>query len=96
MQLRLRIHLVGPFVTFLSRGKEHRACACTTPQALLVVEAGSVRRTVAAEMRLAATALHGLLGAPTAAAASYAVLECKHIQHDTLSGAHAALCWSAC
>ncbi len=46
-----------------------------------------MRRTVAAEMRLAATALHGLLGAPTAAAASYAVLECKHIQHDTLSGA---------
>ena len=51
-----------------------------------MVEAGSVRRTVAAEMRLAAAALYGLLGAPSAAAASYAVLECKHIQHDTLSG----------
>jgi len=68
----------------------------TNPQALLVVEAGSVRRTVAAEMRLAATALHGLLGAPTAAAAAYAVLECKHIQHDTLSGAHVAFCCRAC
>ena len=55
-------------------------------QALLVVEAGSIQRTVAAEMRLAASALYGLLGAPASAAASYSVLECKHIQHDTLSG----------
>lgn len=55
-------------------------------QALLVVEAGNVQRTVAAEMRLAACALWGLLGAAPAAASSFDVLQCKYIQHDTLSG----------
>ena len=60
--------------------------SAAVPQALLILEAGSVQRTVAAEMRVGATALYGLLGAAPAAGASFAVLQCKYIQHDTLSG----------
>ena len=60
-------------------------------QALLVLEAAQQRRRVSAPLRLAATGLYSLLGAPAAAAESFGALDVKHIQHDTLSGAR--LCW---
>ncbi len=65
-----------------------------SPQAVLVLEAGCQRRTVAAPMRLRATALYGLLGAPGPAAAAFKALSIKHVQHDTISGAHWT--WQRC
>ena len=62
------------------------------PQALLVLEAAQQRRKVSAPLRLAATGLYSLLGAPTAAAESFGALDIKHIQHDTLSGARHLCC----
>lgn len=66
-------------------------------QALAVVEAGQVARTVSAPLRLVAAALYGLLGAPAAAAAAMAGLHLKHIQADTVQGARPAgvPCWFA-
>lgn len=55
-------------------------------QALAVLEAAQVARTVSAPLRLASAALYGLLGAPEAAAASLAALNVKNIQVDTISG----------
>jgi len=55
-------------------------------QALAVLEAGQEARTVSAPLRLAASALYGLLGAPHAAAASLAALHVKNIQVDTVTG----------
>lgn len=55
-------------------------------QAALVLESALLSRKYSAPLRLAATGLYGLLGAPLAAANSFAALDVKHIQHDTLSG----------
>lgn len=55
-------------------------------QAVLVLEAGCVRRTVAAPLRVRAAVLYGLLGATGPAEISYAALAIKHIQHDTVTG----------
>lgn len=55
-------------------------------QAVVVLEAGSRRRTVMAPLRLRAAALYGLLGAPAPAEASYQALSIKHIQNDTVTG----------
>lgn len=55
-------------------------------QALLVCEASQKRSTVFAASRFACTALYGLLGAAAPAAANFAALAIKHIQHDTITG----------
>lgn len=55
-------------------------------QAVLVLEAGCQRRTVAAPMRLRAAALYGLLGAPGPAVATFHELAVRNIQHDTITG----------
>ncbi|KAL3145468.1 hypothetical protein ABBQ32_003295 [Trebouxia sp. C0010 RCD-2024] len=57
-------------------------------QALLVCEASQKRSTVFAASRFACTALYGLLGAAAPAAANFAALAIKHIQHDTITGHH--------
>ena len=56
------------------------------PQAVLVLEAAQVQRKVSAPLRLAATALYSLAGAPRQAAASLSALDVKYILHDTLTG----------
>ena len=55
-------------------------------QALLVLEAVQRKRQVSAGMRLTATALYSVLGAPNLALQQLAALDVKHIQHETLSG----------
>lgn len=55
-------------------------------QALLVCEALQKRSAVFAASRFACCALYGLLGAAGPAAANFAALAIKHIQHDTISG----------
>lgn len=56
------------------------------PQAVLVLEAAQVQRKVSAPLRLAATALYSLAGAPRQATASLSALDVKYILHDTLTG----------
>ena len=51
-----------------------------------MLEAAQRSRPRSAPIRLAAMALHGLLGAATSAMDSFDALDIKHIQHDTLSG----------
>ena len=51
-----------------------------------MLEAAQKARPRSAPIRLAAMALHGLLGAAASAMASFDALDIKHIQHDTLSG----------
>ncbi|EFN56700.1 hypothetical protein CHLNCDRAFT_144070 [Chlorella variabilis] len=55
-------------------------------QAVLVLEAAQQRRKVSAPLRLAATALYSLLGAPKLAAAQFAALDIKSILHDSMTG----------
>ncbi|KAL4447959.1 hypothetical protein ABPG75_005178 [Micractinium tetrahymenae] len=54
-------------------------------QALLVLEAAQQRRKVSAPLRLAATALYSLLGAPGLVAAQLAALDIKSILHDSMT-----------
>ena len=72
------------FLPFIALIKQHLD--------VLVLEAAQQRRKVSAPLRLAATGLYSLLGAPTAAAESFGALDIKHIQHDTLSGARHCRC----
>jgi hypothetical protein len=57
-------------------------------RAAAVLEAGAVGRPFSADCRLGLTALYGLLGAPSAAAAHFAKTDAKHIQLDTLASHH--------
>ena len=52
----------------------------------MVLEAAQKSRTRSAPICLAATALHGLLGAASSSMDAFDALDIKHIQHDTLSG----------
>lgn len=69
-----------------SLARARRRCGAWRAQAVVVVEAGCRRRTVAPPLRLRAAALYGLLGAPGPALAAYRALNIKHIQHDTITG----------
>ncbi|KAL3136699.1 hypothetical protein ABBQ38_005934 [Trebouxia sp. C0009 RCD-2024] len=71
-----------------SADAHHRLVQKHMMQALLVCEASQKRSTVFAASRFACTALYGLLGAAAPAAANFAALAIKHIQHDTITGHH--------
>ncbi|KAK9803086.1 hypothetical protein WJX73_009715 [Symbiochloris irregularis] len=55
-------------------------------RAYLMVEAAQIKRKVSAPLRLAATALAGLLGAPNIANEQFAMLDVKHVQRDSVEG----------
>ena len=54
--------------------------------ALLFIERAQVERTVSAPLRLAASAIYGLLGAQSLAIAQFARLDIKGVLHDSLTG----------
>jgi tetratricopeptide (TPR) repeat protein len=66
--------------------------------ALVSIEAAQVKRTVSAPLRLAASALYGLIGAESLATKQFAALDIKGVLHDSLTG-HWMLpiisCWCA-
>lgn len=57
-------------------------------QAVLVLEAAGKGRPYCAPVRLGLTALYGLLGNAAGAGQHFAVMDVKHVQHDTLSSHH--------
>ncbi len=74
-----------------SRGnwqQQQRARQVALLRALLLLEVGQQRVTHTASLRLAATAVCGLLGAPQMAVEHFKMLDCKHIQADTITSKH--------
>ena len=53
---------------------------------LLSIEAAQIQRKVSAPLRLAASALYGLLGADSLASKQFASLDIKGVLHDSLTG----------
>jgi hypothetical protein len=53
---------------------------------LILIESAQKKRTASAPLRLAASALYGLLGAESLAAAQFSALDIKGVLHDSLTG----------
>ena len=65
--------------------QQQRARQVALLRALLLLEVGQQKVTHTASLRLAATAVCGLLGAPQMAVEHFKMLDCKHIQSDTIT-----------
>ena len=68
--------------------QQQRARQVALLRALLLLEVGQQKVTHTASLRLAATAVCGLLGAPQMAVEHFKMLDCKHIQTDTITSEH--------
>ena len=68
--------------------QQRRARQVALLRALLLLEVGQQKVTHTASLRLAATAVCGLLGAPQMAVEHFKMLDCKHIQTDTITSEH--------
>ena len=76
--------------------QQQRARQVALLRALLLLEVGQQRVTHTASLRLAATAVCGLLGAPQMAVEHFKMLDCKHIQTDTITSGHPLVWLSLC
>ena len=89
----LLVLAVMPLINSMTEIRDSLSKECTVSKpwhllllSLVSIEAAQVERTVSAPLRLAASALYGLLGAESLATKQFAALDIKGVLHDSLTG----------